>query len=108
MGKPKDDPANHDPFVQGGEHGFIGKPVCSYNVIFDDEEQLKNFYSIVRSHKKRYPEVRTIGGRISNSLNEEYLPKLVEAEQKTIDKPKRKKDTTKHDETSITTTDSHA
>jgi hypothetical protein len=107
MGKPKDDPANHDSFVQGGEHGFIGKPVCSYNVIFDDEVQLKNFYAFVRSLKKKYPEVRTIGGRIDQYLNEHYLPAL-EAEQKTIDKPKKAKKNTEHNENSITTTDSHA
>ena len=106
MGKPKDDPANHDPFVQGGEHGFIGTPVCSYNAIFDDEAQLKNFYAFIRNLKKKYPEVRTIGGRIDKYLSENYVP--YEPEQKTIDKPKKAKKNTTHNENDITTTDSNA
>ena len=65
------DPANLDPDLSaGGEHGFIGKAVVSYNIIFDDEPQLKQFYALVRSLKKRYPDVRTIGGRIDKYLSE--------------------------------------
>ena len=102
----KDDLANQDPFAKGGEHGFIGTPVCSYNVIFDDEPQLKNFYGFIRNLKKKYPEVRTIGGRIDKYISENYKP--YEAEQKTIDKPKKAKKIIEHNENSITTTDSHA
>lgn len=66
-----DDPANRDPDLSaGGEHGFIGKAVVSYNIVFDDEPQLKRFYALTRALKKRYPEERTIGGRLDKWLVE--------------------------------------
>lgn len=64
------DPANQDPFTQGGEHGFIGKAVVQYNIVFDDEVQLKDFYRFIKGLKAKYPEVRTIGGRIARYLRE--------------------------------------
>ena len=67
--EPLDDIANYDPWIEGGGvHGFIGKPVASYNLVFDDEEQLKRFYSFIRRLKKIYPSVRTIGGRVNAYL----------------------------------------
>ncbi len=64
------DPANRDPFTQGGEHGFIGKAVVQYNIVFDDEPQLKDFYKFIKGLKAKYPEERTIGGRIARYLRE--------------------------------------
>jgi hypothetical protein len=91
------DPANNDPFTQGGEHGFIGKAVVQYNIVFDDEKQLKNFYRFIKGLKVVYPEVRTIGGRIDRYLTENvidtpewnaHLEKLPSAgKTKDIDKP---------------------
>ena len=73
MSKPKSEPANADKFTLGGEHGFIGKAVVQYNIIFDDEPQLKDFYTFIRGLKVKYPEVRTIGGRIAKYLRENAI-----------------------------------
>jgi hypothetical protein len=91
------DPANRDPFTEGGEHGFIGKAVVQYNIVFDNEKQLKDFYRFIKGLKVVYPEVRTIGGRIDRYLNEHvintpewgaYLDKLPsKGKTKDIDKP---------------------
>lgn len=91
------DPANQDPFTQGGEHGFIGKAVVQYNIVFDDEKQLKAFYRFIKGLKVVYPEVRTIGGRIDRYLKDKvidtpewdaYLDKLPSKGKTTdIDKP---------------------
>ena len=91
------DPANNDPFTQGGEHGFIGKAVVQYNIVFDDEPQLKDFYKFIKGLKAKYPTERTIGGRITRYLREHtidttewkaYLDSLPSAgKTKTIDKP---------------------
>ena len=60
---------NFDPWVEGGgQHGFIGKPVASYNIVFDDEPQLKRFYAFIKDLKKIYPSIRTHGGRIDQFL----------------------------------------
>ena len=67
------DPANKDPFTQGGEHGFIGKAVVQYNIVFDDEKQLKGSYVFIKGLKVKYPEVRTIGGRIDRYLQENVI-----------------------------------
>lgn len=69
----KKDPANKDNFTVGGEHGFIGKAVVQYNIIFDDEPQLKDFYRFIKGLKVRYPEIRTIGGRIAQYLRDEAI-----------------------------------
>ncbi len=70
---PKQDPANRDPFTQGGEHGFIGKAVVQYNVVFDDETQLKDFYKFIKGLKDKYPDDRTIGCRITRFLRENVI-----------------------------------
>lgn len=67
------DPANNDPFTQGGEHGFIGKAVVQYNIIFDDEPQLKDFYKFVKGLKALYPQDRTIGLRIAHFLRDNVI-----------------------------------
>lgn len=60
---------NFDPWVEGGgQHGFIGNPVASYNIVFDDEPQLKRFYAFIKDLKKLYPSIRTHGGRINQFL----------------------------------------
>jgi hypothetical protein len=72
----KEDPANFDPNLSaGGDHGFIGKAIVQYNIIFEKEDELKNFYSFIRQLKKEYPEVRTIGGRIDAYLKANFLKK---------------------------------
>ena len=77
------DPANQDPDLSaGGEHGFIGKAVVQYNIIFETEPQLKEFYTFIRLLKKQYPEERTIGGRISAYLRANSLPTTDEADSK--------------------------
>lgn len=64
MAEEADTLANNDPFVSGGEHGFIAKAKACYITVFDNEEQLKRFYQLLRFLKKKYPTVRTHGGRI--------------------------------------------
>lgn len=91
------DPANQDPDLSAGsEHGFIGKAVVQYNIVFDEEPQLKSFYRFIKGLKVRYPEVRTIGGRIDRFLADvvntpewaAYLAKTPSAgKTKDIDKP---------------------
>lgn len=41
---------NNDAFVTGGEHGWIGKPVVAYNIVFQEEEELKRFYVLSLIH----------------------------------------------------------
>lgn len=69
------DPANNDPFTLGGEHGFVGKAVVQYNIIFDDETQLKDFYKLVKGLKSKYPDIRTIGGRLAQYIRDEAISK---------------------------------
>jgi hypothetical protein len=65
----QDEPlANFDPWVEGGVHGFIGKPIARYDIIFEDEPQLKRWYAFIRGLKSVYPTERTIGGRINRFL----------------------------------------
>lgn len=73
MANTNEDPANNDVFTQGGEHGFIGKPVIAYNIIFDEEAELKTFYAFIRALKKRYPQTRIIGSRINQYLKDEFF-----------------------------------
>jgi hypothetical protein len=67
------DPANNDNFTVGGEHGFVGKAVVQYNIIFDDEPQLKDFYKLIKGLKVKYPEIRTIGGRLAQYIRDEAI-----------------------------------
>lgn len=62
------DPANNDPQVLGGEHGFIAKPKATYTIVFDDEEQLQKFQSYLKWLKKKYPNLRTHGHRVYQHL----------------------------------------
>lgn len=68
--QPAEDLANFDPWVAegGGQHGFIGKAIAHYDLIFDDEVQLKRWYSFIRGLKVAHPEIRTIGGRVNQFL----------------------------------------
>lgn len=67
------DPANNDPYVGGGEHGFIGKPVVNYTIVFDEEPELRRWQAYLRWLKKKYPDVRTIGQRIDRHLRDTVL-----------------------------------
>jgi hypothetical protein len=67
------DPANNDSFTVGGEHGFVGKAVVQYNIIFDDETQLKDFYKLIKGLKTKYPDIRTIGGRLAQYIRDEAI-----------------------------------
>ena len=70
---------NNDAFVTGGEHGWIGKPVVAYNIVFQDEEELKRFYAFIKLCRKKYPKIRTIGERIDRFLQDEVLNKTEDA-----------------------------
>ena len=70
-----DDPMNDDKFTEGGEHGWVGKPVVSYNIVFQEEEELKRFYQFIKLCRKKYPTTRTIGERIDKFLRDEVLSK---------------------------------
>jgi hypothetical protein len=56
--------ANNDPFIGGGEHGYVAKAKACYITVFDNEEQLKRFYDLLKFLKNKYPTVRTHGARI--------------------------------------------
>ena len=68
---------NSDKFTQGGEHGWVGKPVVAYTIIFKEEEELKRFYQFVKICRKRYPSIRTIGERLDQYIRDEVLNKNV-------------------------------
>lgn len=70
-----EDPINNDPFTTGGEHGWVGKPVVSYNIVFQEKEQLERFYDFIKLCRKEYPHIRTIGERIDRYLSEKILKK---------------------------------
>ena len=90
----QDEPlANYDPWVEGGVHGFIGKPIARYDIIFEDEEQLKRWYSFIKGLKAVYPTERMIGGRINRYLLDNWAT-TTPPEKKSI--PKRKKDGVTH------------
>lgn len=72
--------ANYDPWVEGGVHGFIGKPIARYDIIFEDEEQLKRWYRFIKGLKAVYPDERMIGGRVNRFLLDNWEEK--EAPQK--------------------------
>ena len=69
----RDDLANHDPMILGGEHGFVGKPVVQYAIIFDDEPQLKDFYKFIKGLKAKYPDEHTIAARMSRYLRDNVI-----------------------------------
>ena len=66
-------PMNDDPFVGGGEHGWVGKPVVTYTIVFQKEEELKRFYDFIKLCRKEYPRIRTIGERIDQYLQDKIL-----------------------------------
>ena len=70
-----DDPMNSDGFTEGGEHGWVGKPVVSYNIVFQKEEELKRFYQFIKICRKKYPTTRTIGERVDKFIQDEILNK---------------------------------
>lgn len=72
---------NNDKFTEGGEHGWVGKPVVNYNIIFQEEVELKRFYDFIKLCRKKYPYVRTIGERIDRYLQDEVLNKETTNEQ---------------------------
>jgi hypothetical protein len=66
-------PMNDDKFVEGGEHGWVGKPVVAYTIVFQEEEELKRFYDFIKLCRKEYPHVRTIGERIDHYIKNKIL-----------------------------------
>lgn len=70
-----DDPMNSDSLIEGGEHGWVGKPVVSYNIVFQKEEELKRFYQFIKICRKKYPTTRTIGERVDKFIQDEVLSK---------------------------------
>lgn len=71
--KPKEDVANKDAFVGAGGYSLPQKVNVTYTVVFENEEQLKGYHHYMRLLKKRYPDVRTIGGRMTKHLSE-FVP----------------------------------
>ena len=68
---PQEELANFDPWIEGGGvHGFIGKAIASYVLVFETEEQLKRWYAFIKEIKSVYPNERTIGGRVDALLLE--------------------------------------
>jgi hypothetical protein len=81
--------ANFDPWVEGGVHGFIGKPIARYDIIFDDEPALRRWYGFIRGLKSVYPGERTIGGRIDRFLLDTFAGVQPPPPKKSIKKPKK-------------------
>jgi len=75
MSNENEDPMNSDEFTEGGEHGWVGKPVVSYNIVFQQEDELKRFYEFIKLCRKKYPTTRTIGERIDKFLRDDVLSK---------------------------------
>ena len=73
MNDETEDPMNDDKFTEGGEHGWVGKPVVSYNIVFQHEDELKRFYKFIKLCRKKYPTTRTIGERIDKFIRDEVL-----------------------------------
>ncbi len=69
------EPMNDDKFTEGGEHGWVGKPVVAYHIIFQEEAELTRFYDFIKLCRKKYPYIRTIGERIDRYLQDEVLNK---------------------------------
>ncbi len=78
LNEQESDIMNSDEFVKGGEHGFIGKPVVAYHIIFQEESELARFYEFIKLCRKKYPKVRTIGERIDRFIKDEVLDKRVD------------------------------
>ena len=88
------DPANSDAFTQAGEYGWVAKAVVAYNIIFETEDELRNFYKFTRLLKKEYPTVRTIGSRIDRYLVDNALEVLSAKHDKPkvkVSKPKKQR-----------------
>lgn len=64
--------ANDDPFADAGQHGFIARAKSTYIIVFDDERQLNDFYRALKMMRKKYPTIRTHGGRV-NQLIQNFL-----------------------------------
>lgn len=73
MSETKTDPANLDAFVTGGQKGLVGKAVVQYNIIFDNEQQLKNFQRFIKGLKVMHFDKRTIAARMDAYLTENVI-----------------------------------
>lgn len=67
---PTDLLANDDPFADAGKHGFIARSKSTYIIVFDDEHQLHRFYTVLKMLRKKYPKVRTHGGRVDQMMQD--------------------------------------
>jgi hypothetical protein len=68
--EPADLLANDDPIAESGKHGFIARAKSAYIVVFDNEHQLHRLYTSLKVLKKKYPHIRTHGGRIDQLIQE--------------------------------------
>jgi hypothetical protein len=70
----EEDISNSDPFIGGGEHGFIGKAKSCYIMVFENEEQLNRLYELLKIMRRKHKDIRTHGERIDlvvqKALNE--------------------------------------
>jgi hypothetical protein len=67
------DIANNDAFSGAAGYSIPRKINVTYTVVFDTEEQQKDYYHYIRLLKKKYPDVRTIGGRIHKHIMDECI-----------------------------------
>lgn len=74
--KPKEDVANKDAFIGAGGYSLPQKVNVTYTAVFENEEQLKQFHHFLRLLKKEYPDIRTIGGRLTKHLMDRVVPEL--------------------------------
>jgi hypothetical protein len=66
------DPSKPDP----GDPAGLGamEPTCAYNVIFDDEPQLNEWYAFLKALKKYKPDLPSIGSRLMAFIAENPIP----------------------------------
>ena len=46
----------------------MGEPVIQYSLVFEDEGQQQDWYSLLRHLRKEYPDAETVGERISSHV----------------------------------------
>lgn len=63
--------AKQDLIKKGEEQG--NKAIVQYNIIFDEKEQQEKFTEFIKALKEMYPELVTIGSRITQYLDENFF-----------------------------------
>lgn len=47
-----------------------GQTIVQYNIVFDDMDQQKAWFALLRDLRQRYPELETIGGRLARFIED--------------------------------------